>query len=111
MKRIELHLMNQAGETIDPVNSFDLSNEERARDFARILNIHICRLCKGAYFFDISTGVYLRVSITCADDNDARKIYEMFDILPGWVTRLGIIPALYLGRPVCTVWSNPENEQ
>lgn len=110
MKRVEIHLTNKANETIDPINGFDLRDEERARDFAHILGIHIGHLCGGSYFFDVCTGNYLSVAITCAEDSDAGRIYEAFDTLPEWVTRLGIIPALYLGRPVCAVWSNPENE-
>lgn len=110
MKRIELHLTSEANETIDAVNSFDLSNKGRALDFSYILKIHISHICSGAYFFDVHTGDYLMVTITCAEDSDAESIYKTFNTLPEWVTRLGIVPALYLGRPVCTVWSDPENE-
>lgn len=110
MKRIELHLTNKANEAIDPINNFDLSDEERARDFAYILDIHIRHICNGAYFFDVHTGNYLSVSITCAEDSDAERIYKAFDTLPEWVARLGIVPALCLGRPVCAIWCDPENE-
>lgn len=108
MKRVELHLTNKANKAIDPINNFDLSNEERARDFASVLNFHIRHICEAAFFFDIRTGKYLQVVITCANDTDAEQIYRSFDTLPEWVTRLGIVPALYLGRPVCAVWCDPE---